>query len=266
MGAQPLAGLHIVNTRAARQAPPLTRRLKAEGAEVLHYPAVEVAPCTDGGQLDAAIRALAAGQFDWLVITSANTVYVLSERMRALGIRPGEGAWSNTRVAAVGPASAAAIREELHRAADLVPDEYVAESLAEGLHVVGGSRVFLPQSTIARPALAQALHTAGAEVTQVAAYHTKVGQGGDDLTVHLCRRRVDAVLFTSASTVDYFIARLKGEGGDAVSLRGAAVACIGPLTAEAARKHALPVQVVAKTRTVEGLVDGLKTYIAGRTG
>ena len=260
MGAQPLAGLRIVNTRAVRQAPSLTRLLEAEGAEVLHYPTVDIAPCADSKKLDGAIRALAAGRFDWLVITSANTVYVLADRMRDLGIRRKDGTRSKTNVAAVGSATAAAIRDELDLAADLVPEEYAAESLADSLHVGRGSCVLLPQSAIARPALAEALRAAGAEVTQVAAYRTAVGRGGDDLPAQLRRGNVDAVLFTSASTVDNFVARVKAEGGDIEKLRGVAAACIGPLTAEAARRHGFRVQVVARNRTVEGLVDGLKAH------
>ena len=266
MGAQPLAGLRIVNTRAARQAPSLTRLLEAEGAQVLHYPTVEIVPCADSGKLDGAIRALAAGRFDWLVITSANTVYVLADRMRDLGILQKDGTRSKTSVAAVGSATAAAIREELDLAADLVPEEYVADSLADGLHAGRGSRVLLPQSAIARPALAQALRAAGAEVTQVAAYRTAAGRGGDDLPAQLRRGNVDAVLFTSASTVDNFVARVDAEGGDTRTLRGAAVACIGPLTAEAARRRGFHVQVVARNRTVKGLVNGLKIYFSARTG
>ncbi len=266
MGAQPLAGLRIVNTRAVRQAPSLTRLLEAEGAEVLHYPTVEVVPCADSGKLDGAIRALAAGRFDWLVITSANTVYVLADRMRDLGIQRKDGTWSKTNVAAVGSATAAAIREELDLSADLVPEEYVAESLAGGLHVGRGSRILLPQSTIARLALANALRAAGAEVTQVAAYRTTVGRGGDDLPAQLRRGNVDAVLFTSASTVANFVARVEAEGGDKKMLRGAAVACIGPLTAEAARRRGFHVQVMARNRTVEGLVDGLKAHFSDGTG
>ncbi len=266
MGTKPLAGLRIVNTRAVRQAPSLTRLLEAEGAEVLHYPTVDFVPCADSGKLDGAIRALAAGRFDWLVITSANTVYVLAARMRELGIQRKDGTRSKTNVAAVGSATAAAIKEELDLTADLVPEEYVAESLADGLHVGRGSRVLLPQSAIARPALANALRAAGAEVTQVAAYRTTVGRGGDDLPGQLRRGNVDAVLFTSASTVGNFVARVNAEGGDMETLRGAAVACIGPLTAEAARRHSLHVRVVARNRTVAGLVDGLKAHFTARAG
>jgi uroporphyrinogen-III synthase len=289
MNAQPLAGLRIVNTRASRQASSLTRLLEAEGAEVLHYPTVEIKPCADSGKLDAALKELAAGRFDWLVITSANTVYTLADRLRTLGIQHARIAQHSTKVAAVGSATASAVREELNLSVDLLPDAYVAESLAASLRVGRGSRVLLPQSALARPLLVNTLRRVGAEVAAVTAYRTVVGHGGDDLPRHFRQGNVDAVVFTSASTVHNFVERLKAEipeesqeergegeipaGRERVSncsllssyfsQLNLAVACIGPKTAEAARGHELPVQVVADDRTVEGLVHSLKAYFAG---
>lgn len=264
MTIQNLTGLRIANTRALRQAPILTQLLEAEGAQVLHYPTVEIEPCADSTDFDAALTDLARGQFDWLIVTSTNTVYILADRLRELGIGPERVARSNTRVAAVGSATATAIAQELNLVVDLMPDEYVAESLAASLQVGRGSRVFLPQSAIARPVLVKALRRAGAEVRAVAAYDTVVGHGGDDLPRHFWQGDVDVVLFTSASTVHNFVSRLKAESGDAGMLCDVTVACIGPMTAEAARRHDLPVQIVAEHRTVEGLVQSLKSYFARR--
>ncbi len=264
MTTQTLTGLRIANTRALRQAPTLTRLLEKEGAEVLHYPTVEIEPCADSDEFDAALTELARGQFDWLIVTSTNTVYILADRLRDLGMGLEGVARSKTKVAAVGSATASAIAQELNLVIDLLPEEYVAESLAASLQVGRGSRVFLPQSAIARPVLVRALKRAGAEVRAVAAYQTVVGHGGDDLPRHFWQGDVDVVLFTSASTVHNFVSRLKAESGEAGMLCDVTVACIGPMTAEAARRHDLPVQVVAERRTVEGLVQSLKSYFARR--
>ena len=258
---QTLTGLRIANTRALRQASSLTRLLEAEGAEVLHYPTVEIEPCADTSEFDAALGELAQGGFDWLIVTSTNTVYALADRLRELGIGAERVARSKTKVAAVGSATAASIAQELDLVVDLLPDEYVAESLAASLQVGRGDHVFVPQSAIARPVLVKALRRAGAEVRAVAAYQTVVGNGGDDLPRHFWQGDVDVVLFTSASTVHNFVQRLKAESGDAGMLCDVTVACIGPMTAEAARRHELPVQVVAENRTVEGLVHSLKSYL-----
>ena len=264
MTTQTLTGLRIANTRALRQAPTLTRLLEAEGAQVLHYPTVEIEPCADSAEFDEALGELGRGEYDWLIVTSTNTVYILADRLRELGINPESVARSKTKVAAVGSATATAISQELDLVVDLMPEEYVAESLAASLHVGTGSRVFLPQSAIARPVLVKALLRAGADVRAVAAYHTVVGNGGDDLPRHFWQGDVDVVLFTSASTVHNFVSRLKAESGDAGMLCDVTVACIGPMTAEAAERHELPVQVVAESRTVEGLVQSLKSHFARR--
>ena len=264
MNTQTLTGLRIANTRALRQAPSLTRLLEAEGAEVLHYPTVEIEPCPDTNEFDSALKEMAEGRFDWLIVTSTNTVYVLADRLQELGIGTEGVARSKTKVAAVGSATAATIAQELNLVIDLLPDDYVAESLAASLQVRRGQQVFLPQSAIARPVLVKALRRAGAEVRAVAAYQTVVGHGGDDLPRHFWQGDVDVVLFTSASTVHNFVQRLKAESGDAGMLCDVTVACIGPMTAEAARRHELPVQVVAENRTVEGLVHSLKSYLAQR--
>ena len=261
---QTLTGLRIANTRALRQAASLTRLLEAEGAEVLHYPTVEIEPCPDTTEFDAALEELVQGRFDWLIVTSTNTVYVLSDRLRELGFGAERVARSKTKVAAVGSATAAAISQELDLVVDLLPDEYEAESLAASLQVGRGDHVFLPQSAIARPVLVKALRRAGAEVRVVAAYQTVVGHGGDDLPRYFWQGDVDVVLFTSASTVHNFVQRLKAESGDTGMLCDVTVACIGPMTAEAARRHELPVQVVAENRTVEGLVHSLKSYFVGQ--
>ncbi len=257
---RPLAGLRIVNTRAAHQAPALTQLLEAQGAEVIHYPAIRIEPMADTGPLDEALRAAASGGFDWLVLTSANTVYVLAQRLEALGISPQQLVDHGLRVAAIGPATAQEARERLGLVADLLPERYVAESLADALQVAPGTRILLPQSAIARPVLAERLRAAGAAVTALPAYRTLLGTGGDPLPEYFWEGSVDAVTFTSASTVHQFIKRLKLENGSPGMLVDVVVACIGPVTAEAARRHDLPVKVVAREHTLEGLVEALVAY------
>ena len=283
---QPLAGLRIVNTRASRQAASLTRALKTAGAHVLHYPAIEILPGAESKSLDTALNSLAAGRFDWLIVTSANTAYVMADRLSALGIALGNVTHSKTRVAAIGAATAAAVENKLHLRVDFIPPQAIAESLAGSLPGSKGDSVFLPQSALARPVLLEALRKAGAEVTAVSAYNIAVGRGGDDLPGLFSEGAVDAITFTSASTVHNFIRRLQAElQGDcedgeeersapapseirppsiplSTLLSHAAVACIGPVTADAALSHHLPVRVVAENHTLEGLVQGMKAFFA----
>ena len=117
----PLAGQTVLVTRAREQSAALTGRLREAGANVVHVPAIEIVP-TDHAPLDAAIRALAS--YAWIVFTSSNTVTIFVNRLEAIGREPDLG---STRVAAVGSATAAALRS-----AGLSPDE-VGHVHAHGL-------------------------------------------------------------------------------------------------------------------------------------
>ena len=254
----PLAGKHVVVTRAPHQASELADLLRARGAEPLLYPCIDIAPPEDTGPLDSALRQAAAGGFDWLVLTSANAVMMLARRLEALDIHP--AALSSLSVAAIGPATAEAAHDRLGLDVSVVPEESVAEALAGALRPAPGMRILLPQSEIARPALAESLTAAGADVTAVVAYRNIVGSGGVELPALLEAREVDAITFTSASTVRNFLRRLADEGGVSPDLAGVCVACIGPVTAQIARALRLTVAVMPAEHTLEGLMAGLEGY------
>ncbi len=262
---RPLEGLRIVNTRAAHQALALTRLLEAAGATVVHYPAIRIEPVPDIHRLDRALEEAAAGKYAWLVVTSANTVHILAQRLAAQGLTGQDLAHHSLRVAAVGPATAREL-QRLGLQVDVLPQEHVAESLVQALEVRPGERVLLPQSAIARPVLAEGLRAMGAEVTALPVYRTLLGHGGDPLPEYLWEGSVDAVTFTSASTVHSFLQRLKRENGSPGMLVDVVVACIGPVTAEAAHRHDLPVRVVARDHTLDGLVQALIAYYRGKRG
>jgi uroporphyrinogen-III synthase len=257
-----LQGMRVVNTRALHQAQELTDLLEAQGAEVLSYPAIAIEPLRDNSALDEALRAAVDGAYDWLVLTSGNTIHALVARLNELGFDP--KTLAEVKVAAIGEATAEAVESELGLKVDVIPEKFVAESLAAAIPVQKGDHVLLPQSAIARPVLADTLKEAGAEVTIVDAYRTGIGRGGVNLGEYFWRGDVDAVTFTSASTVHNFMRRLKRENGSAGMLIDVVVACIGPITADAARAHDLPVRVVPADHTLEGLVAGLVDYFRER--
>jgi uroporphyrinogen III methyltransferase / synthase len=122
----------------------------------------------------------------------------------------------------------------------------------------------VPQADIARPVLVQMLAEAGFEVTPIAAYRTSTGQGGVDLAALLAasqgQKGVDAITFTSSSTVRNLLARLEEEGGDRRRLEGVVLACIGPVTADTLQDAGLPPTVVATEQSLEGLVEALIAY------
>lgn len=254
-----LEGIRIVNTRAEHQAPELTKMLTDLGAEVLHYPTIRIESPPDSAELDDSLKAAIDGQFQWLLLTSSNTVEMIRRRLESMGRKASE-LGDGLQVAAIGRATAAAAKERLGFDVNFIPEDSISESLAEGLPVKDADDILLPQSARARPLLAERLRRNGANVTTVVAYHTLIGEGGDFLPEHFWQGNIDVVTFTSASTVNYFVHRLKEEEGSRGMLVDVCVACIGPVTAAAARRHELPVRVVASEHSLPALVRALSEY------
>lgn len=258
----PLRGRRIVVTRAREQAAGLVERLRDLGAEPLECPAISIAPLHDFGQLDAAIASLES--YDWVIFTSANGVHAFVSRLRAVGKEV--SALCARKLGAIGPATQA----ELHALGckpAFMPDTYVAEAIVEQIEDIRGCRILLPRADIARQALAIGLRGRGAHVDEVAAYRTVHAGETISLAALLSTNSVDAVTFTSSSTVRYTIEGIVAAGYDksqAVEmLNQAAVVCIGPITAATARECGLRVSAVAGEYTTGGLVKALVMLFAG---
>jgi uroporphyrinogen III methyltransferase / synthase len=245
---RPLFGRKVVVTRSRAQAQALSRQLIDLGAEVVEIPTIAIAEPSDGGAaLHAAARRIR--DFDWLVVTSPNGARRTMEAfvdVRALG---------GVKVAAIGPATAQALAES-KLVADLVPAEYVAESLlaALGTPTGAGGRVLIARAAVARDVLPDGLAAAGWQVEVVEAYRTV----RPDPREHHRRELADAdiITFTSSSTVVNFV---EAFGVEAVP---ATVGCIGPITATTAREVGLDVAFEASVHTVDGLVDALLQFLA----
>ena len=261
-----MTGKRIVNTRATHQNSRFTALLQAQGAEVIEYPCIAIAPPENDAPLRAALTDLAT--FDWLVLTSANTVLALAALTTTLFPARNEPSGEEGRrlsggemvLAAIGPATAKAAQIYLGLETMLLPETFTAEALGEAMPIQPGQRVLIPASAIAPPTLAELLTARGAEVTVVEAYRTIQGTGGAELPALLAQKRVDAVTFTSASTVENFLARLESEGGSRAELAGICLACIGPQTAAAAQAHGLTVDVMPTIHTLDGLIEALQNY------
>lgn len=243
----PLQGKRVLVTRPEDQAEPLVQQLRSLGATPVLYPTIRIAPPADRAPLEAALRRLAAGEYHWLVLTSANGVRFLWDRWRALGL--GDALPEGVRVAAIGPATAAALQER-GITPDLMPAAFVAEALAEALGDVRGQRLLLARADIARATLREELTARGAHVDEVTAYRTLIAPPPEPPPP------VDIITFTSPSAVRGFTAAL-GDAGTPDWITHARVACIGPITAQTARKLGLEVDVVAEEYTVRGLVEAL---------
>lgn len=250
----PLAGVSVVVTRPRKQAADLLAALRARGAEAIELPAIRIEEATDSAPLDAAVERLAAGEYDWVVFTSANAVEPVARRLAKRAA--GSALADRTFVAAVGRATAAALG-----AAGLAPDLVPARSRAEGLIEAFGARgvraaaILYPKAEEALDVLADGLRELGAVVDEVVTYRTVPERTVPPAVVARLRRgAVDAVTFASPSAVAAS-RRLLGEAWS--GLAHADIVCVGPVTADVARAEGLAVAMVAREPTTDGVIDAL---------
>jgi len=245
----PLAGKRVVVTRAPEQADGLCRVLEGVGAFPIRCPTIHLAPPDGWEEVDAALGRL--GDYDWVVFTSANGVRFMLERVVELGA--GSDGLRAARIATVGSRTAEALAERSLEAAFVGPSGG-SIPLAEQLGSVTGARILLARSDRADPVAGDILRRRGAQsVDEVVAYRTlpsaPSGWALDEL-----RRGVDALTFTSPSTVEGFI----GVGPEWRALvAGVIVACLGPTTSAAAREAGLEVHVEPEEKSMNGLVRAL---------
>ena len=261
---RPLFGRRIVVTRSRDQAHELVDMLEERGADAIQTPTIRITPPEDFDALDHACAD--AATFDWIVLTSANAADAFFGRLLQRGdARDLKG----VRVCAIGSGTAQRVGRYGLRA-DLVPDESRAEGVFDALKAAGplaGTRFLLPRADIAREVLPDQLRDSGATVTDVVAYRTVLAGGerdaDHDIYRMLLERQIDAVTFTSASTVRNF-ARILGEEQAADLLNTTVVAAIGPVTAEAAQQLGIRTTVMPKKYTIPDLVDALVEHFAGQ--
>jgi len=198
-----LHGKRIVITRAKHQADALAIILREHGAIPIFYPCIAIIPPTDITPLDDALSRLSA--YDWLLITSANTVEVLHQRLSERAIIAD---WEALYIGAVGEATAQAFRLTFNKQSIFTPTRQTAQQLGWELPILNNEKILLPQSALAKPTLADILTQRGAEVRVITAYQTIPDIGGDDIHPLLARGMIDAVTFASSSAVKHFVMRV----------------------------------------------------------
>jgi uroporphyrinogen III methyltransferase / synthase len=248
----PLFGRKIVVTRAADQADGLVEQLHALGADAIRLPVISIQPPDDLRPLDHAIEHLSS--YDWLIFTSVNGVRFFLERLER---SPYDFRALKARICAIGPSTRGAV-ESLALKVDLMPEEYVAESLVQAFASVSleGARVLLPRAAVARDLIPAELAKLGAQVDVVEAYRNVVPQDASDRAREIfgAGKKPDWITFTSSSTVKNLIGIA---GRDA--LNGVRIASIGPVTSQTARSLGFKIDVEAKQFTIAGLIQAILT-------
>jgi uroporphyrinogen-III synthase len=246
----PLAGKRIVVTRPREYATGLAGELERLGATVLVMPLLQIEPMRDkdSDRLDEVLENVSA--YDWVVFTSANAVAAVQEHLA--------GKLEGVKIAAVGPATAAAVRT-LGVEPAFVPERYASSQIADGLGPVEGQRILLPQADIAEPWLGAQLTARGAAVEAVVAYRT-VAVDPSVVEAAELERGADAVTLASGSGARSLAALAAKFPLVAKALDKTCLVAIGPKTAEAAREVGLNVGLVADEASAEGIVRVLVAH------
>ena len=256
---RPLFGLRIGITRPTDQAGPSIEQCLQLGAEPVLMPTIEIRPPADWSAVDQAIERLS--EYEWLVFTSVNGVQSFFQRLWDHGHDARR--LSAQRIAAIGEATARALADWKLRA-DLVPDSFRAEALAEALKPhVSGRRVLWVRASRGRDVLPKLLTSAGARVEEIITYQNVDCEALPPAAQQLLDQgRLDWIALSSSSIARQ-LARLITPAAREYFGRAMRIAAISPVTADAARDAGLPVHAVASHFTWDGLfkaiVDAVQT-------
>jgi uroporphyrinogen III methyltransferase/synthase len=244
----PLTGVRVLLTHPARTADELEPLLRADGADVVCMPLIEIVAPPDPAALQAAVDS--AGEADWVVFTSVNGVEAFA-RLRDAPLP------ASTAIAGIGRATARAVEEALGRPADLVPVRADGEGLAEELvsRAHKNARVSVFAALDARPVLVNQLRLAGIRVDAVVAYATRP-RAPHDLARTVAS--ADIIVLTSGSAARALADGLARDPG-LEELAGKSIVCIGPVTAATAGEAGIAVAAIAHEPSSQGLRDAIRT-------
>jgi uroporphyrinogen III methyltransferase/synthase len=244
----PLFGRTVVVTRPREQSAGMAAQLRELGANAIELPAIEIRPALDPFALDRAIEQLSG--YQWLLFTSVNGVRFFLE---ALDRAQADARAIRGRICAIGPATRDALAAA-HLKADLMGEEYVAESLLAAFapYDLSGQRMLLARAAVARDVLPAGLTARGAQVDVVEAYRT-AAPGGLSAELLSSLNANDWIAFTSSSTVRNLVEAIGPE-----PLKRIRIATIGPVTSATAREFGLDVTAEASTYTAEGVVAAIR--------
>lgn len=239
----------VLLTRMSNDNRRLRTALEHLGLRVMDAPAIQIAPPSDEHRLRHHLNRLV--EYDWLILTSASAVDSCLVGPNAPSIP------SRARIGVVGPATAAAVHS-LGRIPDFIPSDFTTDALALQMPNPANRRILLLRAEVSNPALPRILQERGGIVDDVAAYRTIPDPTLRNLLQGFNEATPEWVVFASPSAVEALHDALPPD--HAIRTR-ARVACIGPVTAAAARRLGFRVTVEAQPHTVEGIVQGIEKEV-----
>lgn len=245
--------MKVLITRPRAQAADFAERLREAGFEPIFFPVIEIRPVENNIELNNAIKNIKI--YDWVVFTSVNAVDVFFQFDVETEHVP-----SLHQIAAVGPKTADALRKH-NIEPDFVPDEYLAEAILSRLGDIKNKHILLPRAEIARKDLPEAIVKAGGIAHEIIVYRTLPAEINED-GLNALKSGVDVITFTSASTVENFVAVMRQNNLNPLNLpNNPLFACIGKVTEQAARKEGLSNLIVAKEYTTDGLIKEINRQV-----
>jgi uroporphyrinogen III methyltransferase/synthase len=243
--------MKVLITRPRAQAGTFAEKLCSAGFEPVFFPVIEIHPIKNNTALENAIANIQ--KYEWVVFTSVNAVPpTISPHFHKKWGESKRG----VKIAAVGPKTAEALRKH-NIEPDFIPDEYVGEAIMSGLGDVKGKWILLPRAEIAREELPNAISKAGGIPHEIVVYKT-LPAAVDINGLDALKSGVDVVTFTSASTVEIFVALAQQHGLDPLNLPNSPMfACIGPVTEQAAKELGFQNIVTAQEYTTDGLINAI---------
>lgn len=242
--------MKVLITRPRTQADKFAEKLRSAGFKPIFFPVIEIKSIENNVALERALEKL--NSYEWVVFTSVNAVDVVFDEYSVFFLKNNAG----VKFAAIGPKTAEALRKYSIEP-DFVPEEYVAEAILPGLGDLQGKWVLLPRAEIARQVLPEAIANAGGVAHEIIVYQTLPAQVDED-GLSALKSSVDVITFTSASTVENFVAVTRQHNLDPLNLpNNPLIACIGPITEQAAKEAGFQNLVVAKEYTTDGLIEAI---------
>lgn len=262
-----LAGKEIVVTRPQKQAGEMIQLIKERGARAFLFPVIDTVWSDNLAPLDLALEQIES--YDCILFTSVNGVHYFFERIEELyDLQNISSLISGKKIAAIGPKTARSLENFGFKVTPL-PASYTQESLVEQLkkefkeELEKEIHILFPQAKSARKLLGEQLRHLGMRVDEVEVYRTiKVNLNHrvkEEFVERLQQQKIDVITFTSPSTVKCFLENLKHSSWREY-LDSVVIACIGPITAQTARKLGLQVTIEADTYTVGGLLEQVEQY------
>lgn len=237
--------MKVVVTRAREQSSQLSDKLRAAGFEPVELPLIELVPPLDWTAADNAIAQIET--YDWILFTSANAVRFLATRLK--------NPVTTAKVCCIG-SSTKQVAEQYGWTVDLVPPEYVAESIVDAFANGIPRKLFLPRAAVARDTVPQALRALGTQVDVAEVYRNVIPADAKANAQAVFAAKPAWIAFTSSSTVTNLMQVIDPEW-----LRETKIASIGPVTSETARKHGLTVDAEASPHTMDSLVESISRLV-----